>query len=147
MRPEPTAIEVASIEAAIVLWRDYLWPHAQGALRQVSLNDEHADERRILNWLIATGTSEVSREDIRARALSRRCDAEATQKLINRLVKAGYLRPRTIATGGRSARRWEVNRMSAQTPLGKPFRSFRKYREGSPELPFPRQFRNERKGF
>jgi hypothetical protein len=51
----------------------------------------------------------MSREDVRREALGRRLDAEQTQEVIDKLVRAHWLRTETIETGGRSARRWHVN--------------------------------------
>jgi hypothetical protein len=79
------------------------------AIRQIGLTDQHADARRVLNWIRTKGQHEVSREELRREALGRRLDATQTQKLIDRLCQAGWLREKIIPTAGRHARRWEVN--------------------------------------
>ena len=107
--PEPEMVEGKQITAAVTLWKEYFWPHARACIRQIGLDDKHVELRRILRWLKVTGTTEVSLKDIRRTVLSQRFDADQTQELIDRLVKAGWLRERTTATGGRSLRRWEVN--------------------------------------
>ena len=95
--------------AAIRLWREYFWPHARAALRQIGLTDRHADSRRALRWIIVHAKYEVSREEIRREALGQRLDAEQTQHLLDRLVKAGWLRRTSTVTGGRKRHRWQVN--------------------------------------
>jgi hypothetical protein len=106
---EPTTIEVASIESAVRLWRTYLWPHARAALRQMGATDRHRDARRVLRWLRAHRRTEVPREDVRREALAQRLDAEGTQRLLDELVRAGWLRARTVPTRSGPARRWDVN--------------------------------------
>jgi uncharacterized protein DUF3987 len=106
---EPKQIELEYIEAAIRLVRDYFWPHSRAALRQIGLNERHADTRRVLRWIKARGKQEVSREEIRRDALGQRLDADQTQHLLDGLVKAGWLCPTSIDTPGRTRRRWQVN--------------------------------------
>jgi hypothetical protein len=59
---EPERIELEIVEAAIRLVRDYFWPHSRAALRQIGLNERHANTRRVLRWIKALGKHEVSRE-------------------------------------------------------------------------------------
>jgi hypothetical protein len=66
---EPQAIEEPYMAAAIRLWRDYFWPHARAALRQVGLTDRHRNARRVLRWISCKQLLEVSREDVRRDAL------------------------------------------------------------------------------
>jgi len=108
---EPQAIEMQFIEAAVRLWRDYLWPHSRAAVRQIGLTDHHAEARRVLRWLKAGNRQEVSREEVRREALTRRFDADQVQTIIDGLVRAGWLREVTAKAGGpgRPARRWNVN--------------------------------------
>ena len=107
--PEPQAIELRHIEGAVMLFRDYYWPHARAALRQMGITDKHADARRVLRWIKAHDRTEVGREEVRVEALGKRHDADQTQTIIDSLVRAGWLRERTVPTAGRYARRWEVN--------------------------------------
>ena len=51
--PEPQTVEARFIEAAVRLWRDYLWPHSRAAMRQIGLTDHHAEARRVLRWIRA----------------------------------------------------------------------------------------------
>jgi hypothetical protein len=106
---EPERIELEIVEAAIRLVRDYFWPHSRAALRQIGLNERHANTRRVLRWIKALGKHEVSREEIRRDALGQILDADETQHLLDGLVKAGWLRPTSIDTPGRRRRRWQVN--------------------------------------
>ena len=106
---EPTTIEAAFVEAAMRLWQAYFWPHARAALRQIGITDRHRDARRVLRWLRAHRRTEVSREEVRVEALGKRLDADATQDLLDDLVKVGWLRARIVPTRGRAARRWDVN--------------------------------------
>jgi hypothetical protein len=106
---EPTEIKQQYVMAAVRLMRKYFWPHARAALRQIGLTERHADARRILRWLAANRRTEVSREDIRRYALGRSRDADQTQILLDQLCKAGWLRRRPKATGGRPSVRYEVN--------------------------------------
>ena len=132
--PEPQAIDRRHVEAAVALWRDYYWPHARAALRQMGITDKHADARRVLRWLKAKRKTEVSREEVRVEALGKRHDADQVQTIIDFLVRAGWLRERTVPTAGRHARRWDVN-PQLHSPWA--FRKGRKGREGSPHPPFP----------
>ena len=107
--PEPQAIDRRYIEAAATLFRDYYWPHARAALRQMGITDKHADARRVSRWIKANHKTEVSREEVRVEALGKRHDADQVQTIIDSLVRAGWLRERTVPTAGRYARRWDVN--------------------------------------
>jgi hypothetical protein len=42
--PEPQTVEVRFIDAAVRLWRDYLWPHSPAAVRQIGLTDPALDQ-------------------------------------------------------------------------------------------------------
>ncbi len=106
---EPTEIKQRYVTAAVRLVLKYFWPHARAALRQIGLTERHADARRILRWLRGNRCTEVSREDIRRNALGRSRDAEQTQHSLDYLCKAGWLRPRSRAPGGRPSVRYEVN--------------------------------------
>jgi len=109
--PEPQSVVVQFIEAAVRLWRDYLWPHSRAAMRQIGLTDHHAEARRVLRWIRAGRRHLVSREDVRRDALSQRLNADEVQSIIDELVRAGWMQEVTARAGGpgRPARRWEVN--------------------------------------
>jgi hypothetical protein len=107
---EPQMIAEEFMASAIRLWREYFWPHARAALRQIGLTERHANARRALQWIKAHGKGQVSVMDIRREALAQSLDADQTQSLLDGLAKAGWVRRKgVIYTGGRSKQRWEVN--------------------------------------
>jgi hypothetical protein len=106
---EPNSIDEQAMGNAIVLWRDYFWPHARAVLRQIGLSQRHAHVRRVLRWIRVNGKTEVSLEDIRRDALSQTFDAQQTRDLLAGLVKTGWLHEEFIKTKGRPLRRWHVN--------------------------------------
>jgi hypothetical protein len=115
---EPNTIDEQFMVAAIRLWREYFWPHARAALRQIGLSGRHTNARRVLRWIKANAKTEVSREEIRREALCQCLDAEQTQQLLDSLVKTGWLRETATSTGGRARRRWEVNPKLRGGPAG-----------------------------
>ena len=106
---EPETIDEQFMKAAIRLWREFFWPHARAALRQIGSSDRHREARRALRWIKVHGKHEVSREDIRREALGQKLDAEQTQGLLDGLEKAGWAKKDTARTGGRSKHRWTIN--------------------------------------
>jgi len=106
---EPQSIGEQYVEAAVQLWRDYFWPHSRAALRQIGLSEKHNDARRALCWIRTNRKPEVSLFDIRREALGRRLDAEQTRRLLDGLVRAGWLKLVTTKTDGRAIHRWQVN--------------------------------------
>jgi hypothetical protein len=107
---EPSLIEHRFMKSAMRLVRDYFWPHSRAALRQIGLNERHANERRILRWIAGNKRTEVSLMDIRRDALAQSFDAEQTRHFLEGLVRAGWLRrEKTIQTGGRPLYRWQAN--------------------------------------
>jgi Protein of unknown function (DUF3987) len=107
----PELISEEAMGAAIELVRDYFCPHARAALRQIGLSDKHANARRVLLWIKAMGVANVSREDVRRDALGQRLDADATNILLDALVRAGFLHKETTPQPGRGRPvvRWAVN--------------------------------------
>ncbi len=109
---EPRNIDEQSMAAAIRLWREYFWPHARAALRQIGLSDRHKNARRVLRWLKANQSTEISVKDIRRDALAQCLDAKDTEALLDTLSKAGWMKRKPLepTTGtGRPAHRWIVN--------------------------------------
>jgi hypothetical protein len=106
---EPKTIDEQFMTSAIRLWSEFFWPHARAVLRQIGLSDRHKNARLALRWIKVHGKEEVSREDIRREALGQRLDAEETQKLLDGLEKAGWVRKDTTKTAGRPRHRWEIN--------------------------------------
>jgi len=110
--PEPTAVAKTYMDSAIRLVRDYFWPHARAALRQIGLSDRHRNARRILRWVNANRKSEISLRDVRRHALGERLDEEQTKQLLDGLERAGWLRKITQPVGpkgGKPVIRWQVN--------------------------------------
>ena len=68
---EPNRIEKTFLDAAVRLVRDYFWPHARAALRQVGLSEQHTNARRVLRWLRVNHKTEGSREEVRQYGLGR----------------------------------------------------------------------------
>jgi hypothetical protein len=116
---EPQYIAEQYVEAAVRLWREYFWPHSRAALRQIGLTEKHSHARRALCWIRTNRKTGVSLLDIRREALGRRLDAEQTRRLLDGLLRAGWLKLVTTKTGGRDIHRWQVNPLlfsSAPTP-------------------------------
>jgi hypothetical protein len=107
--PLPEQIEARHLESVVRLIKEYFWPHARAALRQIGLRDRHANARRLLCWIRSHAKLEVSLKEARREALGQSLDAEQTEELLNGLVKAGWLRRCSTKTGGRPKHRWEVN--------------------------------------
>jgi Protein of unknown function (DUF3987) len=108
--PEPMEIAAEFMRNAATLVRDYFCQHSRAALHLIGVEEHDADARRVLRWIQAGQYTEVSREDVRRRALGRKLDAEQTQTVvIDRLVRAGWLREIRTHTSGRDVVRWEVN--------------------------------------
>jgi hypothetical protein len=80
-------------------------------IRQIGLTHKDADARRLLRWLKERAMKEVSRDQVRVQVLHRTRDAEATQAIMERLGRGGWLRRADAQRGsaGRPAMRWEVN--------------------------------------
>jgi hypothetical protein len=106
---EPNNLHSKYIKAASRLTMDYLWPHARACLRQIGLNQSHADARRVLRWITASRVDEVGREDIRRKALSKSRNADETQAILEGLTRAGWLCKIESPTKGRPSVRWKVN--------------------------------------
>jgi hypothetical protein len=106
---EPDEVTELSMGDAINLMREYFWPHARTALRQIGHTDRHKYLRRALRWIQANRLSVVSLKDIRREALGGSLDADQTRDLLDRLVVAGWLRLERTETGGRPRERWSVN--------------------------------------
>jgi hypothetical protein len=106
---EPDEVAELSMADAIKLMREYFWPHARAALRQIGLTDRHKHLRRALRWIQANPSPVVSLMDIRREALGGSLDADQTRDLLDRLVAAGWLRFEKAETGSRPLERWQVN--------------------------------------
>jgi hypothetical protein len=94
---------------AIRLIRDYFWPHARAALRQIGMTDRHKHVRKILRWIKSYGREQISLMDVRRDALGGSLDADQTEALLDRMELAGWLCRDTTKTGGRPRHRWLVN--------------------------------------
>ena len=107
--PDQIELEWVFVEAAIRLVRDYFWQHTRAALRQIGLNERHANARRLLRWVRAHKKQQISLKDARREALGQSLDADQTQNLLEGLEKAGWLRKASTPTTGRTKHRWETN--------------------------------------
>ena len=74
------------------LVRDYFWPMPAPPFAWSASVSATPTAGACLRWIKANGMAQVSREDIREHALSRRLDAEESQKLIDGLAKSGWFR-------------------------------------------------------
>jgi hypothetical protein len=85
------------------------------------LTERHANARKVLRWLAATGLAEVSVKDIRRDLFCHRLDEQQTRNLLDGLVRAGWLRQQVTRRNGpgRPTIRWEVNPLLL-TARGKP---------------------------
>jgi hypothetical protein len=106
---EPKIIDKKFMTDAIRFLRDFCWPHARAAMRQIGLSDRHKNARRVLRWIKARAKETVSRDDIREGALGKKLDAAQTQALLDGLEKSGWVKSETIKTAGRPKLRWRVN--------------------------------------
>jgi Protein of unknown function (DUF3987) len=94
----PTSIDAKYMVAAVRLVREYFWPHARAALRQIGLTERHVNARRVLRWIRARGKTEISLEDVRRDALGQKLDAEQTATLLEALARSGWIRELKTAT-------------------------------------------------
>ena len=110
-RAEPTHVPAAAMQAAIAVWQDYLWPHAQAVLGAAGGSEPGSHVHQVLQWLTAERPSEISREQIRRQALRQAVNAAGTDGIIAALVERGSLQPIRPETGRRGPRRrrWRVN--------------------------------------
>ncbi|MEH6950707.1 DUF3987 domain-containing protein [Nitrobacter sp. NHB1] len=106
--PKSSEIQSVDIENAASMVLNFFWPHACAALRQIGRDEQHADARKVLQWLIATGKERVRNEEVRRNPLGK-CDAANTDKVMQFLRRAGWLRPYSEKTKGRSKKGWDVN--------------------------------------
>jgi hypothetical protein len=113
---EPNEIDQRFMVDAVRLMKDYFWPHARAALRQIGLTDRHRHIRRVLRWCRsndwkeATDARQISLRDVRKDALGETVDVEQARDLVDRMVAAGWLQAGpTVQTGGRPRERWLVN--------------------------------------
>ncbi|GEP53957.1 DUF3987 domain-containing protein [Reyranella soli] len=107
----PGAIGAEQVEAVAALWRDYYWPHAKAVFDSAELSDNSKRVLRVARWLVAKRPADVSREEIRRRALGQAATAEETESVLQRLHYLGYVQPDLAHRDkpGRPANRWLVN--------------------------------------
>jgi hypothetical protein len=109
---EPKTVAKEFMIDAIRLWREFFWPHAGAAMRQIGLTERHADARKALRWIGEQRKAEVSLKDIRRHALNERLDEEHTKAVLSHLERAGWVRKYERPggpTGGKPVVRWEIN--------------------------------------
>ena len=107
LEPKESARSSSTPLSALV--RDYFWP-SRAALRQIGLSEHHANMRRVLRWIGAQRSSEVSREEVRRDALGRASTPTGDSKLLDRPGE-GRLAARRPRRRPQDApgRRWRVN--------------------------------------
>jgi hypothetical protein len=111
--PEPKMIDASFVASAVRLVTEYFWPHARAALRQIGLTESNAKARKVLRWVRAERRGQVSIEDVRRDALQQSLNAEATAKLVEALVQAGWLRKAPIEKSDRGRHAHRLGRQSA----------------------------------
>jgi hypothetical protein len=113
----PGTIGAEQVEAAAALWRDYYWPHARAVFDSAELSDYSKRVRRVARWLVDKRPADVSREDIRRRALSMSATAEETESVLQRLHYLGYVQPDLAYRDkpGRPPSHWQVNPALTET--------------------------------
>jgi hypothetical protein len=102
----------AAVETAARLWSDYFRPQANLVFDRAGPTDLQRQARRVVRWLKANGRPEVTREDIRCRALCRSVNASRTNLVLGRLWSGGVVRPVDHISppqGGRPPQLWQVN--------------------------------------
>jgi hypothetical protein len=100
------------VAAAARLWLDYFRPHANLVFDRAGPTDLQRQARRVVRWLKASGLAQVTREDIRSRALCRSVNASRTDLVLGRLWSGGVVQPVTHVSppqGGRPPQLWLVN--------------------------------------
>ena len=107
----PGPIGAAAMASAVTLWDGYFRPHALLVLERAVPSDLDRRARRVLRWLKATGSRDVSGEEVRTYALCRTVNAAQAAEILEWLESAGAVRRRHARTGrkGRPAERWAVN--------------------------------------
>ena len=112
----PGAIGAEQVEAAAQLWRDYYWPHAKAVFDSAELSDHAKRVRRVARWLLDKRPAEVSREEVRRRALCQAATADETQHVLERLAYLGFVRVDLARErAGRATTHWLVNPALAET--------------------------------
>jgi hypothetical protein len=107
---EVPAVDVRHVEAAHLLWSSYYLPHAQAVFGRAGASRSGQLARRTVDWFRRNNVRQVSREQIRREALRRTVTAAVADDVIARLEAGHALRALpNQPTGGRFARRWEVN--------------------------------------
>jgi hypothetical protein len=110
IRP-PGPIGLAEVNGAVALWDGYFRPHALMVLERAVASDLDRRARRVVRWLKAVGSRDVSGEEVRTHALCRTVNASQAAEILERLESAGAVRRLHARTGrkGRPAERWVVN--------------------------------------
>jgi hypothetical protein len=96
---------------AVRLWSDYFRAHARALFDHSVPGERERLARRVARWLRSRGLAEVSREQVRTEALSRRVDATEADQVLYRLQDAGVVQQvlYTAPLRGRPPNRWWVN--------------------------------------
>ena len=108
----PHCIGANAVAAAARLWNDYFRPQANLVFDRAGPTDLQRQARRVVRWLQASGLAQVTREDVRCRALCRTVKASRTDLVLGRLWAGGVVRPvahMSPPQGGRPPQLWDVN--------------------------------------
>ncbi len=107
----PAAIGRESVERAVALWSGYFRPHALALFHRLAPSEQDRRARQVVRWLRRFGQRQVSREDIRCKALGRSVDAPGAERILCGLQQAGVVE-RASGEGparGRPTSRWWIN--------------------------------------
>ena len=91
---EPDEVPKSCMVAATKLLREYFWPHARAALRQIGLTDRHRDLRRTLRWIRASGQTEISLKGPSSRGLRRQPRCRPDPRFAGSLGEGGMVASR-----------------------------------------------------
>ena len=107
----PGAIGKQQVESAIALWSGYFRPHALALFHHVAPTEQQRRARQVVRWLRQLGHPQVSREDIRCKALRRTVNAFGAEKILDALQDAGVVARASdeAPPRGRPTSRWWVN--------------------------------------
>jgi Protein of unknown function (DUF3987) len=107
-----TCVEERHLAAAHRLWTDYFWPHAQVVLGHAPFSLAERRLQRVGRWLRRVRPPTISREEVRREALGQTVDADAAERVIERLERYGAVRMLPVVKESRRGPakvRWQVN--------------------------------------
>ncbi len=107
----PGAIGREQVERAIALWSDYFRPHALALFHRMAPTESERRARMVVRWLQQNRRYQVSREDIRRKALRRTVNAFQTDQILYGLQQNGAIEFASDGPSGRGrpSSKWWVN--------------------------------------